>query len=89
MNRRNQRRRKPSSSSSESSGNRNTRNTRRKAEIKDVKMKAVDSDNSIPDEVKAGSYYLSDKERLESESEDADEVTIFKAKELEAATTQA
>jgi hypothetical protein len=52
-------------------------------------MKDDESDNSIPDEIKAGSYYLSDKERLESESEDEDEVTIFKAKELEAATTQA
>ena len=52
-------------------------------------MKDDESDNSIPDEIKAGSYYLSDKERLESESEDEDEVTIFKAKEPEAATTQA
>jgi hypothetical protein len=51
-------------------------------------MKSGDSDNSIPEEVKAGSYYLSDKERLESEEEDADEVTMFKAKELEASITQ-
>lgn len=49
----------------------------------------TDSDNNIPDEVKAGSYYLSDKERLESENEDADEVKMFKAKEIEAAITQA